>query len=273
MVSCENEVASAFPVSDGGEMKVNGLLISIVCYRTPVLEIKKVLDFIGLQKLNFDVNVAIVDNFGDDDLRLFCESDGHGYLYPGSNLGFGRGHNIAVDKFKKDSDFVLILNPDVFITYEAIDSVVSYMIQHPGVVLASPRLLNLDGTPQGIVREFPKPWGLTKRFFRQVFAKDKVNAVSSLDLSSEPVAVPALHGACFFVRADAFEKVGGFSEEYFLYVEDIDLCRKLGAIGDIVYLPMVSAVHALSKGSYKSLKLFRIHLTSFFRYFLKWGIS
>jgi GT2 family glycosyltransferase len=65
--------------------------------------------------------------------------------------------------------------------------------------------------------------------------------------------------------------VGGFDERFFMYLEDVDLSRRIGRVARTVYVPYVSLIHAYEKGSYKSMKLFFYHVHSAIRYFNKWG--
>jgi len=65
--------------------------------------------------------------------------------------------------------------------------------------------------------------------------------------------------------------VGWFDERFFMYMEDVDLVRRIGDVSDAVYLPSVQVKHAYAKGSYRSRKLLGYHLRSAILYFNKWG--
>jgi len=66
---------------------------------------------------------------------------------------------------------------------------------------------------------------------------------------------------------------GYFDERFFLYFEDVDLCRRMGAISKIVYYPNVRIVHVHKKESSSSLRALLIHIVSALRYFIKWTIK
>jgi GT2 family glycosyltransferase len=74
-----------------------------------------------------------------------------------------------------------------------------------------------------------------------------------------------------FLRASVLRKTGGFDERYFMYLEDVDLSRRIGRVARTVYYPTVCITHAYQKGSYKSSVLLRRHIRSAIRYFNKWG--
>ena len=75
---------------------------------------------------------------------------------------------------------------------------------------------------------------------------------------------------CFF-RTSELVSVGGFDERFFLYLEDTDLCRRLGKRTKLVYLPTAIVIHEHQRGSYKSMKMLLIHIRSAIQYFNKWG--
>lgn len=68
-----------------------------------------------------------------------------------------------------------------------------------------------------------------------------------------------------------FKKVGGFDERFFMYSEDVDLCRRIGEVSKTMFYPMASVYHGYEKGSYKSWKLLKYHICSAIQYFNKWG--
>ena len=83
--------------------------------------------------------------------------------------------------------------------------------------------------------------------------------------------VPALSGCFMFLRVDVLKKVGMFDERYFMYAEDLDLCRRIGEVSHTMFYPAVSVYHAYEKGSYKNKKLLKYHICSVIKYFNKWG--
>ena len=89
---------------------------------------------------------------------------------------------------------------------------------------------------------------------------------------SKEMDVPFLSGCFMFLRVDALGKTGGFSDKYFMYCEDIDLCRRISAAGyRTVFYPEVTVVHAHKKESYKSKKMLLMHIKSAVTYFNRWG--
>ena len=83
--------------------------------------------------------------------------------------------------------------------------------------------------------------------------------------------VPSLSGCFMFMRVDVLMKVGGFDERFFMYAEDVDLCRRIGEISKTMFYPMVTVYHEYDKGSYKNRNLLKYHLCSVVKYFNKWG--
>ena len=254
------------------EKEEKDLVISIVTYGTSAETLAKFITYMGLGHLKSSYDFLIVDNMGSNDVKEYCLENSYNYTYPGKNLGFGAGHNVASRYFNAAYKVHLILNPDVFISPQTIDEVVAYIKDNEAVSLVSPRLLNEDGSIQNICRFLPTVQGLAVRFLTKYFAVGVDRLEDEFNFTTKPIVVPAIHGACFFVKERDFLDVGGFDEDYFLYVEDIDLCRQLGNLGSIVYLPVCTAIHTHAQGSYKSLKLFLYHLRSFVVYFRKWGV-
>lgn len=256
----------------GSEKEEKDLVISIVTYGSNVETLAELITYMGLGHLKSSYDFLIVDNMGSNDVKEYCLENSYEYTFPGKNLGFGAGHNVASMYFNAVYKVHLILNPDVLISPQTIDEVVAYIKDNEAVSLVSPRLLNEDGSIQNICRFLPTVQGLALRFLTKYFSVDVERLEDKFNLTTKPILVPAIHGACFFVKERDFLDVGGFDEDYFLYVEDIDLCRKLGNLGSIVYLPGCTAIHSHAQGSYKSLKLFLYHLRSFVVYFRKWGV-
>jgi GT2 family glycosyltransferase len=250
------------------------LTCSIVLFHNPVTEITKAIEsFLNCTK---NVKLYLVDNSADDSLRFVFESYPVEYIYNGRNLGYGKAHNIAIQKILNISKYHLILNPDVEFEPGVLSRLSRFMEQHQDIGLIMPKVLYLNGDMQYLCKMLPSPSHLfIRRFipgpFKLLFKKilDKYE-LKNKDYNSI-METPNLSGCFMFIRTNIFKEIGMFDERYFLYFEDTDLCRRISEQYRTVYYPRVSILHGYSKASYKSFKLMKLHLTSSIKYFNKWG--
>ncbi|MBI2638222.1 glycosyltransferase family 2 protein [Candidatus Peregrinibacteria bacterium] len=232
---------------------------------------------------DFPFEIIVVDNDSHDESLEYLEQmhkKGEITLvHSGSNLGYGRANNLGV-KYAKGK-YVLILNPDVSVETDTIQKMVDYMEEHPDTGVLGPQLYFFNGQIQDSCRRFMRPADLIiKRtpLQRFKFLKKRVDEYVMTDYDHKNTQdVDLVTGACFMASRAAFEKVGGFDDRYFLFMEDADLCRKMWEAGmRVVYFPLARALHyhkRLSGGSIFWLlkqRVFWIHMHSALKYFWKW---
>lgn len=196
------------------------------------------------------------------------------YVHNEFNLGFGAAHNRAMRCCLASSDLHLFLNPDIRLNTSAISFLVERFEADPGLVAAMPAILYPDGELQRLCKLLPSPLDLLIRRFLPIASIRRLidRRYEMHDLSQEvPSEVPSLSGCFLLTKSSALHVVGGFDERFFMYMEDVDLVRRLASIGKVVYFPNVSVIHEYGKGSYRDPKLLRYHMNSAVKYFNKWG--
>jgi GT2 family glycosyltransferase len=196
------------------------------------------------------------------------------YLYFGSNLGFGKAHNRALTLVGNTSDVHLLLNPDVYFDCNVLPTMMEYLNSDKDIGVLMPKINYPDGTLQHLCKLLPTPVDLIFRRFIPLSAfKNRINQRYELHSlpQDRPSCVPTLSGCFLLVRTSILQQLGGFDERYFMYMEDVDLVRRIGDIAQTVYLPSVVVTHTYAKGSYRKKKLLVYHLESAIRYFFKWG--
>ena len=189
------------------------------------------------------------------------------------NGGFGTGHNTVLSLLQSRVHF--ILNPDIQLTADTLSDLADWMAQHPGVVMARPALTFPDGRPQRlplrrcsvramVYRQLPclKFWA---KYNERYLMADK-------DLT-KPTEIEFCTGSFSAVDTAVFKAVGGFDEDYFMYVEDADLTQKMRTRGKAYLVPQYTAIHAWHRAAHRSLKPFLWQLRSLLRYFSKWGFA
>ena len=244
---------------------------SIVIYHTPVGEISRLLDCV-IQS-NIDI-LYLIDNSSNDSLRVFSSiSPKVIYIYS-DNLGFGHGHNIGIVKsIEASADYHVVINPDVYWNEPMIEELREFMDRHLECGLVMPKILYPNGNIQYLCKLLPTPLDLFgRRFFPKGIQKRRDARFELHDSGYDKVMeVPSLSGCFMFMRVEILRKVGGFDERYFMYAEDLDLCRRIGEVSKTMYYPKVSIYHEYGKGSYKNRKLLKYHICSVIKYFNKWG--
>ena len=250
----------------------------IVTYNTEQEELNRILNCFKKIKLKFKLWIS--DNSEKDILRNFIENfsdDRIKYIFNNSNKGFGAGHNIVLQKLIEEnekSEFHLMINADVFFEENTIEKIIAYMRKNSDIGQIGPKIYKSNGEINRSCRLLPTPLNL---IFRRFFPVKSI--VEKMDYSYEMkwydyksiIEVPILSGCFIFVRTDILKDIGVFDERYFMYMEDYDLCRRIGKKYKVVFYPKVNIVHEHGKASYKSRKMMIIHIKSAIKYFNKWG--
>jgi GT2 family glycosyltransferase len=211
---------------------------------------------------------------GEPELKLKAE---HGFqlIYiPHENNGYGGGHNVALKEAQKlGSKYHLVVNPDVWFGPEVIPSLIEYMDAHEEVGQMMPKVMYPNGNIQRLAKMLPTPLDIIGRFCLPNFIIKRRNAKYELCQSgfTKTMNVPYLSGCFMFFRMSAFDEVGLFDEHFFMYAEDIDMTRRMHQKYSTLYYPKVTIYHTFTRGSRKSLRLWRIHVVNIFLYFNKWG--
>lgn len=246
------------------------LNISIVTYYTELDELKRC--FQSLKSKHID-KIYVIDNSRQKYIRDFCsEDDRIEYIETRENIGYGRANNVALKKSIDECKYHLVLNTDVYFEPNIIDKIVEYMEMHDEVGQLIPNVIYPNGEVQYVCRLLPSPMDLfTKRFLLKYFAKrDDRHCLKFFDHKS-PICTPFLQGSFMFFRSSVLGEVGVFDERYFMYVEDIDITRRIYKLYKTLYWPEVTIVHAHRAASYKDPRMMWIHIVSVIKYFFKWG--
>jgi GT2 family glycosyltransferase len=171
--------------------------------------------------------------------------------------GFGANHNAAFAMSR--GDFFCVLNPDVRLAQDPFPALLE-ALEARGVGVAAPLVVSPGGAVEDSARRFHTPLALLGRALGRG-AIDYPGAATAF--SPDWVA-----GMFMLFRREAFERVGGFDERYFLYYEDIDVCARLRLAGyDVRVVPAARAVHDAQRRSHRDLRYLAAHLRSALRYF------
>jgi GT2 family glycosyltransferase len=218
--------------------------------------------------------LVLVDNSVAPMIHPIIKNQRVRYIFNNKNLGFGVAHNLAFSAVSDVSDFHLIFNPDVTFDKEVILRIVDVMQNNPDIGAIMPKIRYPDGSLQRLCKLLPTPVDLIfRRFIPSKTIRNKINRRYEMyDLAQDRLSnVPVISGCFLLVRSGVFQKIKGFDNRYFMYLEDVDLVRRIGDSQRVVYDPSVSVTHAYAKGSYNNKKLLLYHAISAIKYFTKWG--
>ncbi len=182
-------------------------------------------------------DVVLVNNSCDENLEEIAgkELGNVSVFNPGRNLGFAGGNNYAVKCLEgRNIDFFFFLNNDAFIEGREFDRLVDFATGKNCIV--SPAIFS--ETNERIESAGISVNSLTGRIKHMGFGKERAF------LSSRPYCCDALCGTAMLVSKEVFKKVGGFNEEFFLYMEDVEFCIKAALSGTDCYVfPGVKVIH------------------------------
>ncbi|MEG1862207.1 MAG: glycosyltransferase family 2 protein [Oscillospiraceae bacterium] len=250
------------------DYKISG---SIVVYNKPEDAYKTVQSV--LANTDEDFSLYIIDNDSAEGINpMLREHFTANYIDLDKNIGFGKAHNMVLDKL--DSKYHFIINPDILINEETISKLCCFMDSHQEVSIACPKVLHPDGTIQYIAKQKP---GLLSLISRRVHIKalkklEDEYLMKYADQDKE-CEIDFCTGCFFVIRTEVFKKIGGFDPEYFLYFEDADITMKAKQLGKAYYAPSASVVHFWHRETASSKRQFFLQVKSMFIYFKKWGFK
>jgi GT2 family glycosyltransferase len=197
------------------------------------------------------LEIIVIDNDSKDGTSEFLKSQSIYSLFPMRNLGFGAAVNLASNQ--AIGKYLFILNPDTILTNGCLASFLEFAKAHPDFGLASAHLIYESGQTQISARNFPTRrdllFGRGSPLYRLGLAREKDAGYLS-SLGETPLQVPAISATALFVRADLFRELGGFDERFFMYMEDLDLCKRVSDRSFPIWiLPEVRVIHAWRKSS------------------------
>ncbi|MBO0728836.1 MAG: glycosyltransferase family 2 protein [Acidimicrobiaceae bacterium] len=189
--------------------------------------------------------VVVVDNASTDESETVVRATGARWMQTGANLGYGPAANRGAAAV--DGDAVLVCNADVVVDDDAIRVLGRALHAACEVGAVAPRLRNVDGSTYPSVRPFPNLIDSFGHGLLGMVAPGNpfTRRYRMLDWDHTTSAtVDWVSGACILVRRAAWDAVGGFDPSYFMYLEDVDLCWRLGQAGwAVAYEPGAGALH------------------------------
>lgn len=246
---------------------------SLVLYKTKEDDLRKVITCV--QKSIID-RLYVIDNSPTDMLRTKVEilSNKIEYAHGHGNVGYGKAHNVGIKQaFENNSDYHVILNPDIYFKTEVISEISSFMNLHQEVGLVLPKVIYPNGDLQYLCKLLPTPFDIFgRRLLPARIIKNRNDKFEMRPMGYDKIwNCPILSGCFMFLRVSDLAKVGGFDERFFMYFEDFDLMRRLHKICKTVYYPQVTIVHNHAAEHHKSKTLLKASIRSAIQYFNKWG--
>lgn len=220
------------------------LSVIVVNYNTSHL-LGRMFDTLRASAQGLSMQVVVIDNASrDDSVQVLRER------YPDvelivntTNVGFGRANNQGVPLLR--GQYVLLLNTDAFVAPDTLHESLEAIRRHPRCGALGVRLTNSDGSLQPSCRYFPTPLNLflgetgLHRYLPGVKLVDDMNWDHATERQCDWVP------GCYFLMPRAVvDQVGLFDPRFFLYFEEVDLCRRIKQAGwDVLFLPDTSVIH------------------------------
>jgi GT2 family glycosyltransferase len=268
--------------------ELEGLSVSVVVYRpdqaqlaTTFASLGRACEALRAKRPGLPVHLVLVDNGGLPDVRAALDTlsaqgvtssivSGHG------NVGYGRGHNLAIER--ATGRYHLVLNPDIDLDRDALLRAFEFFEAHPDAGLLTPWIGDEAGHQQFLCRRYPTlldlfvrgflPAGLRKLFQRRLARYEMRDLINDRDICWDP---PIVSGCFMLFRTSVLEKLHGFDTRYFLYFEDYDLSLRAHDVTRVAYTPAVRVLHHGGGAARKGSAHVRMFMASAYKFFNRFG--
>ncbi|MBK5123194.1 glycosyltransferase [Burkholderia sp. R-69980] len=271
--------------------EIDGLSVSVVVYRPDLAQLASTLASLIAasaalreRRAGVPIELFLVDNGGLPDMStqeaaLRANKIGYTIITGHGNVGYGRGHNLAIER--STSRYHLILNPDIDLSHDALNQALDFLDMHAEAGLLTPWIGDENERQQFLCRRYPTlvdlfvrgflPTRLRAIFTRRLARYEMRDQINARDTVWDP---PIVSGCFMLFRTTVLKQLAGFDARYFLYFEDYDLSLRAHDVTRVVYVPAVRVLHhgggAARKGS-AHIKMFVASACKFFnRFGWKW---
>jgi len=203
------------------------LSIIIVDYKSQTFSLPLITD-LRKQLKGIKFEIIVVDNYpdgnADDEFRKAFDADKRVKIIKAEKYnGYGSGNNLGAKE--AGGKYLLLLNPDTKICDEAIEKMLDFLAKHGEIGALSPLIMQADG--KNLQRDFfanyQRLTGITVKRWNEKNAK--------IDKSGDFFYVDMVTGASLLIRREIYQKIDGFDENFFMYIEDDDFCRRVAKLG------------------------------------------
>ena len=242
---------------------MTGLSVGFVTWRTPQDQLAGFLGSLAkavealIRQRPMQVSIYAISNDAPQEAdaveamtRSYAPSGGDvcwHFVHGHGNIGYGAAQNLAIRR--TEAAFHLMCNPDLIMAPEVLLEAVRFLETHPAAVLAAPQGFDAEGRYARLAKRSPTLLALALRALsvqpsggrlgRRVAAYVYDDALPA----EEPAPIELASGCFMVARTAALKAIDGFDEDYFLYFEDFDLCRRLACHGGIYELPAAKITH------------------------------
>lgn len=260
------------------------LSIAINSYRSPEL-LRLALRALTkhLTEVDFSFEILVVDSATEEatEMLLREEFPAVRFFPHQANVGYGRLINHSIEEAR--GEFIFFMNADIVVERDTLPRLLAYGSTHPEIGLLGPKQLNFDGSLQESCLHYYRPITILYRrtwLKHTPWGKRHLAWFTMKDFDHQTLRpVDWLTGSALFVRKEAALKIGPMDNRFFMYMEDVDWCRRFWEAGlKVVYYPEAVVYHYHVKGSarggfFLSLLMNRLtwyHIESAIKYFLKY---
>jgi len=264
------------------------LSISVVCFNSSEEELKALIESTlnAIQLLKDATNLAsitiyLIDNSEENNLslQLFAslqkqiedlDAQLH-LLYGHGNVGYGAAHNLVIHKM--ETDYHLLLNPDLQLDQNCLVAGVKYLAENQNVAMVSPYAQYENGEKQYLCKRYPSVFTFIVRgFFPKILKSLYARRLASFEMhelseSIPTISIPIISGCFMLCRTKTLQQIKGFDEKFFLYFEDFDLSLRMAALGKIAYVPAMRIKHAGGYAASKGWSHIKMFAQSGIRFF------
>jgi GT2 family glycosyltransferase len=267
---------------------IDDLSVSLVVYHPDSALLERTLASFGVawdalreKRHGAQARLYLIDNGGMPNLAshgdaleaqgIACETlSGHG------NIGYGRGHNLAIER--ATSRYHLVLNPDIDMDRDALVNAIDFFDDHENLGLLTPCILDDAQQQQYLSRRYPAlldlfvrgflPARLRKHFDRRLARYEMRDVINGTEVAWGP---PIVSGCFMLFRTDVLKRLSGFDPRYFLYFEDYDLSLRTHELAHVAYVPSVLAIHHGGGAARKGGAHIRMFMASAYKFYNRFG--